>query len=240
MPRVTSWKSEGRQATTQRRVSAEWLASHLDVPGSSIQLDVEPSAESGWRAAHLHVLYPALHAAMLPPAMKPYVLLEVGSARVVPFVERDLTSFVHEYVAAASLMAEYRDNRPCTVRCVHPLVTLLEKLDALSRRASSADADAAAYVRHYEDAAHIARRFDSLAALPDYPDVRTLAEEMYVEHQLRKLPAPDDPAFDPASLPHARAVLQAYEAITPMFWGPRIAIHEACDSIRDWIRTHLG
>ncbi len=131
MPRVASWKSGGRQATARRRASAEWLASHLDVAGARVVLDAEASADSGWRTAHLHVLYPALHAATLPTGMRPYVLLEVGSARVVPFVVRDMTSFVHDHVAAAGPLPEYADNRPRAVHCVHPLVTLLEKLDAL-------------------------------------------------------------------------------------------------------------
>jgi hypothetical protein len=240
MPRVASWKSDGRPATAQRQASAEWLASNLSVPGASLRLDVKASVESGWRGTHLHVLYPALHAPQLPPDMKPYVLLEVGSARVVPFVARDLTSLVHEYAVSASLLADYRDNRPRAVCCVHPLVTLLEKLDALGRRAGSADADAATYVRHYEDAAHIALGFDSLPPLSDHRAVRALANEMCLERHLRAMPTADDPAFDPARLPHAQAVLQAYEAIAPMFWGPRIAISEACDSIRGWIRTHLG
>ena len=62
------------------------------------------------------------------------VRLEVGSARVTPHVARDLTSWVHEKLVSANLLAAFDDNRAKGVRCVHPLVTLLEKLDALQRR----------------------------------------------------------------------------------------------------------
>ena len=47
------------------------------------------------------------------------------------------------------------DNRPRAVRCVHPIVTLLEKLDALMRRLPREDAAPATFVRHFEDAARI-------------------------------------------------------------------------------------
>ena len=240
MPRVGSWKSEGTKAASERRASFEWLAANFRVPDATVWLDAEMSTEVGWRAAHLHVLYPALHAATLPVGMKPYVLMEVGSARVVPFVPRDMTSFVHDHVAAARLLSEYAANRPRAVRCVHPLVTLLGKLDALGRRAPRSDVEAATYVRHYEDAAHIVRAFDSLPPLPDHRDVRALAEEMCAERQLRGLPAAGDPAFAPSRLPHTDRIRGAYAAIGPMYWGPRLGLDEACDSVRGWIRAHFG
>ena len=45
-----------------------------------------------------------------------------------------MTSFVHEHLETLRQLADYNDSRPRAVRCVHPLVTLLEKLDALMRR----------------------------------------------------------------------------------------------------------
>ncbi len=64
------------------------------------------------------------------------MLLEVGAARVTPSVSRTLSSFVHHWLDRHQ--PEFFDggpidNRP-RVRCVHPLVTLIEKLDAISRR----------------------------------------------------------------------------------------------------------
>ena len=35
-------------------------------------------------------------ASNLPPDMRPFVLLELGQARVVPFLERNLSSWVHD------------------------------------------------------------------------------------------------------------------------------------------------
>ena len=240
MPRVGSWKSEGPKATSERRASFEWLATNMQVPDATVRLDAERSEAQAWRTADLQVFYPALHSATLPSGMKPYVLLEVGSARVVPFVARDLTSFVHDHLTEMGLASDYDDNRPHTVRCVHPLVTLLEKLDALGRRAPRADVEAATYVRHYEDAARIVRAFGALPPLPEHRNVRALAEEMTAQHQLARVPVADDPAYDPSRLVHGARTRDAYEAVGPMYWGPRLALDEACAAIRTWVRDHLG
>lgn len=240
MPRVGSWTGTGTKATAERRASFEWLAGNLRVPGATVRLEVERSEARRWRAADIQVLYPARHLATLPAGMKPYVLLEVGSARVVPFVARDLTSFIHEHLAAMGLASSYADNRPHAIRCVHPLVTLLEKLDALNRRAPQHDVDAATYVRHYEDAARIVGAFEALPPLPEHRDVRALADEMCSERQLRGVPVVDDVGLDPSRLPHERRIRGAYQALTPMYWGPRLTLDQACEAVRIWVRNHLG
>jgi hypothetical protein len=117
----------------------------------------------------LEVAYPGRHVDSLPGGMKPFVLLEVGQARVVPFVERALSSWVHDHLMATKQAGSFTDNRPIAVRCVHPWVTCLEKLDAIARRFDAGKA-AADFVRHYEDAARIIDRRD---ALPDV-DVREI------------------------------------------------------------------
>ena len=63
-----------------------------------------------------------------------------------------MTSFVHEYLARDGQLGDFDGNRQRGVRCVHPLVTLLEKLDALMRRLPREDATPAIFVRHFEDA----------------------------------------------------------------------------------------
>ncbi len=95
-----------------------------------------------------------------------------------PFMECDLTSFVHEKLAAAGQLDAFEDNRPKGVRCVHPLVTLVEKLDNLRRRFPNEWAEAATFVRHYEDAAHIIANAARLPELAGYADARALAIDM--------------------------------------------------------------
>jgi hypothetical protein len=105
------------------------------VPGATVALS--DAADANHRSALLRVEYPGKHRATLATVLRPFVLLEVGNARVTPFVQRDMSSFVHGYLDREGLLANYRANRPTAVRCVHPLVTLIEKLDALMPRGRS-------------------------------------------------------------------------------------------------------
>jgi hypothetical protein len=168
------------------------------------------------------------------------VLLEVGSARVTPFVTRDMTSFVHEYVESLGQLGDFDDNRPRAVRCVHPLVTLLEKLDALMRRFPREDAAPATFVRHFEDAARIARANAVLPPLRDYASVRALAEEMLAQKQIAALPSSRHAAFVPKDDDRWGTVQKAHEAIGPMFWGPRRSLVDACADVRSWLDAELG
>ena len=132
---------------------------------------------------------------------------------------------------------EFKDNRPVGLRCLHPLVTLLEKLDAVSRRFPRAERDAAAFVRHYEDAAHIVRNIDELPPLDSAPS--ELAAEMVHQRQLRRMPSARDAAFSAGSGANWSAVESAHAEISPMFWGGRLGLDEACADIRHWIETQL-
>ena len=239
LPRVENWKSEGKAATAQRREYFEALRSSMGVAGATVTLD--PTFEDPThRAAQFRVEYPSRHLVTLHAAMKPFVLLEIGSARVTPFVLRDMTSFVHDEVAAQGLAAEFLDDRPKAVRCVHPVVTLLEKLDALQRKVHRADVEPALFVRHFEDAARIAQREGALPALEEFRDARALAEEMLEQRQLARLPDSDDPAFKPDSGDRFAEIERAHEATAPMYWGPRLGVERACSEIRTWITARLG
>ena len=80
---------------------------------------VDPGFEDrSHRSAQFRVIYPGTHRGSLAATMKPFVLLQVGSARVTPFVERGMTSFVHEELAALGQLGDFHDNRPHAVRCV--------------------------------------------------------------------------------------------------------------------------
>jgi hypothetical protein len=192
------------------------------------------------RSANLQVDYPGKHQAALASVLRPFVLLEIGSARVTPFVARDMTSFVHEHLESLGQLGAFDDNRPRAVRCVHPLVTLLEKLDALMRRLPREDAAPATFVRHFEDAARIARAQAELPPLSDYATVRALAHEMLAQKQLAALPLSPHAAFNPKDDSRWRTVQQAHDAIGPMFWGPRLSLVDACADIRSWLETEGG
>ncbi|MEO8585630.1 MAG: nucleotidyl transferase AbiEii/AbiGii toxin family protein [Acidobacteriota bacterium] len=238
LPAVTNWKSEGTTAIMARKASFETLARLFTVPGAQIEIDPAPP-EKLWRGVKLRVNYPGAFVADLGALMRPFVLLEIGDARVTPFVECDLTSFVHAELERQGRLGEFDDNRPRRVRCVHPLVTLLEKLDALCRRFPDEKIAPATFVRHFEDAARIIQAADTLPRLDGYADARALAAEMAAQKQLAAAPRPDAAAFAPGGSERWRATTKAYDAIKPMYWGARMTVDDACAIIRRWVTNAL-
>jgi hypothetical protein len=234
LPAVSNWKGDGVTATAERQAFFAALGRAFTVPGAKVAL--QPEADKLWRSASLQVQYDVRHKD--PKILRPFVLLEVGEARVTPFEEKTLSSFVHDELDAQGQAGDFQDNRPRGLRCVHPLVTLVEKLDAASRRFSKPAVAAATFVRHYEDAARIARSKD-LAPLAGYASAKALAADLLSKHQIVAMPRPDDPAFAFGHDPRWQELQAAWEAIGPMFWGPRIGLEECCVVLRDWMNEQL-
>ena len=235
LPGDLNWRSEGAQAIADRERYFRQLARSLDVPGATLELDREGS-DAMWRSANLRVRYPHREEHAI---LRPFVLLEVGSARVTPYVERGMTSFVHEHLDAIGQREDFEPNRPQRVRCLHPVVTLIEKIDALQHRFGIASVEPAAFVRHFEDAAQIIRRLGVLPPLAGYDSPAAIATEMWEQRQIRRLPGSDDASFRPDDGARWNEVRRANAAIAPMFWGPRIGLDEACAAIREWIRSNV-
>jgi hypothetical protein len=222
-----TWDGRSGAQIRQRVAYFESLAAAIGIPDADVE---QEAIDEKGRGARYRVRYPGAFVDELALGMRPFVLIEAGVARVAPNVRKRLSSFVHDYLAAQG-NSEFRDNCPTDVRCVHPLVTLVEKLDAIARRYGRAD-EAPAFVRHYEDAARIIQRQADLPPLDT--SVLELATEMVAGKEIRCVPSPDDPAL---ALPDAerRADLErAHDAITPMFWGDRISLEESCAIIRSW------
>ena len=232
LPEVTNWSSMNKGPISQRRAFYDGLVEAFTIPGMEVTLDhqrLDKYARSFEYIAH----FPGAHATGLPSAMSPYVRLEVGRARVVPFVIMPMTSFVHQHLEQLGMIGEYVDNRPRAVRCVHPVVTLLEKLDALSRRFSRDIIEADGFVRHYEDAACIVKALDRLPATD--LSALELAKDMFAEKGIVAMPSAEDPSLWLDDDKKRASVEQAYLKIAPMFWGPRISLDDACVTIREWV-----
>lgn len=234
LPAVTSWTSTNKGPVAKRRAFYDALAAALAVPDVTVEQDAT-RIDKHARCADYLARYPGVLLAELGPAMSPFVRLEVGRARVVPHVERSLTSFVHAHLEEQGQLGGFVENRPAGVRCVHPVVTLLEKLDAMARRYSRADIEADAFIRHYEDAVQIIRAKDQL---PDLGmTAAELASDMLEQRDIAALPHADEPALT-LDDPEKRAIVdKAFSKIAPMYWGPRIPLDEACQTIRAWLGT---
>ena len=222
-----SW-SNMKAGVTERDLWFGALSEALSVPSCAVTRDPagsEPRMRSAWLTVH----YPALHTHTLPEDMRPFVLLEVGRARVVPFVLRDLSSWVHDYLSQIDALGDFINNRPQAVRCIHPWVTCLEKLEAIARKFERGH-PAADFVRHYEDAARILVAWENLAP-PDL-DLPTLLGALATDDN-KTMPAASHPAFDvELGTPRWQELERAWVRIGPMFWGPRMDLPTACTIIR--------
>jgi hypothetical protein len=232
LPEVTNWASYNKGPIARRRAFYDALPAALAIPGVLVELDAKRQDKYA-RAADYIGRYPGAHVTGLPSAMSPFVRFEVGRARVVPSALMSLTSFVHDHLGRLGMSDDYVDNRPRTVRCLHPVVTLLEKLDALARRYSRNVVEPDAFVRHYEDAARIIEALDRLP--PIETTALALAEEMLAEKEIAALPTTDDPSLVLDDPEKRASVERAYAKIAPMFWGPRIPLDEARATVRAWV-----
>lgn len=232
---VENWHSEGKQHIARRHAFFEGVARTLRVPKAKVELR---QVDATWRSAELAVHYASVIADSMPAPMRPFVVVEAGSARVVPHVARDLSSFVHDGLVRRGLLADFTDNRPRAVNCVHPAVTLIEKLDAISRRFERETTMAASFVRHYEDAGSIIAALGELSAVPG--GIPALLAEMVEHRDIRSLPSPNDPSLTPSDSPRWIEVRAAHAATGVLYFGQTIGIEGACERIRGWLDSVAG
>lgn len=232
---AVNWKKDKAQHVSKRIVWWQQLAAMLVVPDAGVVVDHEPWRKNGPDCkAHsgcLRVIYPGRHTVELSGHNPPFVKLELGDARVLPFVVRPVSSFVHDHLISLGQLAEFVDNRPHEVRHVHPWVTLLEKLNAIMKWYGRPDAGAARFVRHYEDAARIAA---AVLPPPAGYTLATLAAEMRAT-TLRSIPAPTDPCLALAEPGRRNELERAHDDLDGMYWGSRLSLGDACAVLRDWL-----
>ncbi len=185
------------------------------------------------RGAEIRVAYPGRHVEGLPDSMVRDVKLEIGWARVEPGSHVDISSWVHDHLDHLDLSREYQDNRPRQVHCIHPLVTCVEKLDAIRKKFARADLSAATFARHYEDCAWIVRRQSELPALEG--SLAELVRHMKETPEKKLLPGPVDPSLNPDDGPRWAEVRASLDAIDPMFWGERITPDDLAAELREFV-----
>lgn len=230
LPPVTSWTSEGVSAVSEREAFFRALGARISIPGAGIE-ELSSLRDRSWRHVVFAVRYPAQASGALPEGIRPFVQLEVGSARTAPGGARSITSWVHDHVfAEASELAEnFVDNRPEAIHCVSPRVTLMEKIEAATRRFSRPSVNPASFVRHYED---IVRILDG-GAVGSPGELADLLSEMQETKDIRHWPSPDHAAWNPHADPERWESLEkAWAAIAPIFWGDRVPLKHAASRVR--------
>jgi hypothetical protein len=233
LPSVARWKG-GRKAAVEGRLSFFKGLAALHFPGLTQDL-MASSIDDDAESANLTIHYPGRHLEGLPTGISPFILLEAGDARVRPCLRRTISSMIHDHLEMAGALEAFANNRPAGMRCIHPKVTLIEKLDAIMRRFTMENLDPVKFVRHYEDAAHIIRVADTLPPLDGFDHLGALVLEMMGSKQIRRIPDPRDPGFNPDESDRWNGIRSAHKSIGPMFWGTRLSLEEATAIIRTFL-----
>lgn len=221
------WK---RETKTHRRNRAKYfdiLREQLSVPGAEVS-EIDELRDRKARSATFAVHYPANFSEKLPETMRPFVQIEIGSARVNPGAMRRISSWIHDFVWGNNpeLAGEHADNRP-EIHCVYPRVTLLEKIEAIARAFDNRNKAATAFARHYEDAFRIIRCEDLKPS-----ELNKLLAEMKETGDITSWPLSSHEAFQPDDSERRQEVERAWQAIGSTFWGERHAVDKCSDAIR--------
>ena len=233
LPAVARWKG-GRKVSAAARLAFFNGLANLSFPGLTQDL-MASSVDDDAESANLTFHYPGRHLENLPTGISPFILLEAGDARVRPCLLRPISSMIHDYLERAGTLGNFANNRLTGMRCIHPMVTLIEKLDAILRRFAMDDRDPVKFVRHYEDAAHIIRVADALPPMDGFDRLETLILEMKGNKQIRRIPDLKDPGFNPDESARWKGIRSAHKSIQPLFWGPRLSVEEATANIRNFL-----
>lgn len=230
LPADHDWRSKSKQAVDARTRFFDRLARALVVPGCQTR---EEARDPHGRSVNLRVGYPMV-TERPPPPLAEGVLLEIGHARVTPSELRPIRSWVTEFARSRQAELVGFDLDPVEIRCVLPAVSLLEKVEALCRHYSG-EKDAAKFIRHYEDAAAIARflvRSDADAAAR----LGELHEEMVSAGDIRPLHAEADALR--LTDPDRNAELEdAWRAAEGLHWGERMGLGACAEVVRNLLRS---
>lgn len=227
LPRV-DWKRETKTHRTNRANYFDTLKEQLSVPGAEVS-EIDELRDRKARSATFAVHYPAKFSEKLPETMRPFVQIEIGSARVNPGAMRWISSWIHDFVWENNpeLAGDHADNR-AKIHCLYPKVTLLEKVEAISRAFEKRDKAATAFVRHYEDAYRIVLCEDL-----ELCDLTKLLADMKETGDITNWPLSSHQAFLPDDSERWEDLQKSWQTISSLFWGERHTLDKCAEAIRE-------
>ena len=231
LPELGSLRSDSVAATEKRKAFFDALALTIEIPGTTETVLIPP-ADERWINVEVQVPYPKLFE--LPGGVRPFVRLEPGLRPwKPPTVCEALTSFLHDYVERRGQLEEYSHNRPTNIPCVHPFVTMLDKLDSVVKRYDREVFSPEEFVRHYEDLAHLIDNVDEFPPLSD-DERTTVVEKSLGDREV----LPTSPAFLLQEDYRREQLEAAHREIGPMFWGDRVPLSECCAKVVTWLEEN--
>lgn len=200
-----------------------------------------PADDGSMRNLQVRLEWPGQVHTHVSGVLRDYVLLEIGSTRVTPHMMRTIGSWVHDELGIVGAAGDFIDNRP-TIRCLHPLVTLIEKLTILEKCAPDMGRPPESFIRHFEDVAHIARAHLG-GKLPEHPECTDVGALIDIVKRISRetLTTSKPAAFHFEKLPDGRleTLEHAHAAIGLLFFGPRISLAECAATVREWIASRV-
>jgi len=231
LPELGNLRSRSPTAVKKRRDFFQALESAMDISGMTGRKLISPLDEK-WISVEIELYYPNHFA--LPAGMRPFIRLEPGLRPwKPPTVQRDLTSFLHDHLSELGLLGNYLENRPNNVPCVHPFLTMADKLDSVTKRYLRDDFKPEEFVRHYEDLAHLVDSADTFPTLSN-DDRKAIIEQSLGSQDI----SASSPAFALDDDDRRKELERAHREIGPMFWGERIPLDTCCEKVSKWLEEN--
>ena len=228
LPCVNDWSSP-EPAAVRERIAFFQAVANLSIPEVKFQAE-EMELDEGGNWASITATFPHSRRKKALPGGRTTLEITIGHGRKAPLVNQELRSEVHQVLGTKGKPGRYIQNRLSSIPCVHPLVTLIEKLDLISD-AFQAERDPAEYAHHY---IHVMRILQKEEALPPLAQGHDLVRTMYREGWIRRMPFAEDPAFNPSNESPWPEIRRAVSSVAEMLWAGPNEVGLITASIRVW------
>lgn len=215
------------QHIESRKQFYDWLASTITINGIKAVERDEEFDDHRLRSAGIRLRYEELTGKQI--GLKDGILLEVGFDNVTPNIAVDISSWLYDFAAGK---VEVTDNRAHGVLCYDPGYTLVEKLQAISkkyRQQKQSGKFPPNFLRHY---------YDVYCLLADPGVNKFIGTDAYKAHKKIRFysdqpPVAEDDAFR-LSKPHTYKLYEAvYDSNYPLYYKDRPTFSEIMDRIKE-------
>lgn len=179
--KVYKGKNQDKSQHIQSRFDFyDWLAENINIEGITAERDQAFDDEKA-RSGGIRLFYKTTQ--YYPEDLKEGILLEVGFDDVTPSIEKDISSWAHNYALGK---VEIKDNRAVAVPCYHPGYTLVEKLQTVStkyRKQQESGGFPENFMRHY---------YDIYCLLKDKSIQEFISSPNYIAHKKKRFRTGDN------------------------------------------------
>jgi len=215
----------------------ERITADISIPGlPEVKRDMAFD-DAKLKSAGIRLNYEALYP--VPKGVKVGVLLEAGFAKVTPNRECDITSWVYEHAVKSGLTGII-DNRALAVKCYEPGYTLVEKIQAISKKYRQQQEQGTMpqnFIRHYYDV-YCLLADESVQAFIGTGQYNEHKDETFTTNDIKDLT--DNPAFHLNEAGMKDLYEKSYDGIASLFYHEKPTFSEILAKIETHISSLLG